>query len=49
MVRSSDFDGDEALNFFDEYLGDVAEIEEGSDDSKLKFPTHERVLVEVLT
>ena len=36
------FEGDEALNFFDEYLGDIAELEEGSDDSKLKFPTIER-------
>ena len=36
------FEGDEGLSFFDEYLGDIAEIEEGSDDSKLKFPTQER-------
>ena len=36
------FEGDEALNFFDEYLGDIAELEEGSDDSQLKFPTNEQ-------
>ncbi|MXZ00865.1 DEAD/DEAH box helicase, partial [Candidatus Poribacteria bacterium] len=35
------FEGDEALSFFDEYLRDVAELEEGSDDSQLKFPTGE--------
>ena len=40
------FEGDEALSFFDEYLGDIAELEEGSDDSQLKFPTNETVLVE---
>ena len=33
------FEGDEGLNFFEEYLGDIAELEEGSDDTKLKFPT----------
>ena len=36
------FEGDEALSFFDEYLGDIAELEEGSDDSQLKFPTGEQ-------
>ena len=36
------FEGDDALNFFDEYLGDIAELEEGSDDSQLKFPTNEK-------
>ena len=36
------FEGDEGLSFFDEYLGDIAELEEGSDDSQLKFPTNER-------
>ena len=36
------FEGDEALSFFDEYLGDIAELEEGSDDSQLKFPTNEQ-------
>ena len=36
------FEGDEALGFFDEYLGDIAELEEGSDDSQLKFPTNEQ-------
>ena len=36
------FEGDESLNFFDEYLGDIAELEEGSDDSQLKFPTNEQ-------
>lgn len=35
------FEGDESLNFFDEYLGDIAELEEGSDNSKLRFPTTE--------
>ena len=33
------FEGDHALNFFQEYLSDVAELEEGSDDSHLRFPT----------
>ena len=32
------FEGDESLNFFLEYLADIAEIEQGSDDSRLKFP-----------
>lgn len=36
------FEGDEGLNFFREYLADVAELEEGSDDSHLKFPSSER-------
>ena len=36
------FEGDEALSFFDEYLGDIAELEEDSDDSQLKFPTSEQ-------
>ncbi len=36
------FEGDEALSFFDEYLGDIAELEDGSDDSQLKFPTNEQ-------
>ena len=36
------FEGDEALDFFDEYLGDIAELEEGSDVSQLKFPTNEQ-------
>ncbi len=36
------FEGDEALSFFDEYLGDIAELEEGSDDSQLKFPANEQ-------
>ena len=36
------FEGDEALSFFDEYLGDIAELEEGSEDSQLKFPTNEQ-------
>ena len=36
------FERDESLDFFDEYLGDIAELEEGSDDSQLKFPTNER-------
>ena len=35
------FEGDEALSFFDEYLGDIAELEEGTEDSQLKFPTNE--------
>ena len=35
------FEGDEALSFFDEYLGDIAELEDGSNDSQLKFPTNE--------
>lgn len=39
--RIVNFEGDEALSFFDEYLRDVAELEEGSDDSQLKFPTGE--------
>ena len=39
--RIVQFEGDEALSFFDEYLRDVAELEEGSDDSQLKFPTEE--------
>ena len=32
------FEGDQGLDFFQEYLADVAELEEGSDDSRLKFP-----------
>ena len=36
------FEGDEASSFFDEYLGDIAELEEGSDDSQLQFPTNEQ-------
>ena len=36
------FEGDESLDFFDEYLGDIAELEEGSDISQLKFPTNEQ-------
>ena len=36
------FEADESLNFFDEYLGDIAELEEGSDSSQLKFPTNEQ-------
>ena len=36
------FEGDEALSFFDEDLGDIAELEDGSDDSQLKFPTNEQ-------
>ena len=36
------FEGDEALNFFEEYLGDIAELEDDSDDSQLKFPTNEQ-------
>ena len=36
------FERDEALNFFDEYLGDIAELEEGSDEAQLKFPTSEQ-------
>ena len=36
------FERDEALSFFEEYLGDIAELEEGSDDAQLKFPTNER-------
>ena len=36
------FEDDEALSFFDEYLGDIAELEDGSDDSQLKFPTNEQ-------
>ena len=36
------FEGDEALSFFDEYLGDIAELEEGSDESQLKFPANEQ-------
>ena len=40
--RIVSFQGDEALSFFDEYLTDVAELEEGSDDSQLKFPTGEQ-------
>ena len=36
------FERDEELSFFDEYLGDIAELEEGSDDSQLKFPANER-------
>ena len=35
------FEGDEALNFFDEYLGDIAELEDDNEDSQLKFPTNE--------
>ena len=33
------FEGDHALNFFQEYLSDVSELEEGSDDSYLQFPS----------
>ncbi len=36
------FEGDKSLDFFREYLADVAELEEGNDDSKLKFPAVRR-------
>lgn len=36
------FEDDEALQFFREYVGDIAELEDGSDDSKLRFPADER-------
>ena len=36
------FEGDQGLDFFQEYLADVAELEEGSDDSRLKFPADSR-------
>jgi superfamily II DNA or RNA helicase len=32
------FEGDEGLRFFDEYLADVAELEDASDEVRLKFP-----------
>ena len=41
IYRSEDivkFEGDESLNFFAEYLADVAELEQGSEDVRLKFP-----------
>ena len=33
------FEGDRSLDFFQEYLADVAELAEGSDDSRLRFPS----------
>ena len=32
------FENDAALNFFEEYLADVAELDDESDDAVLKFP-----------
>ncbi len=32
------FENDSALNFFDEYLADVAELDDESDDAVLRFP-----------
>ena len=32
------FDNDASLNFFQEYLADVADLEEGTDESRLEFP-----------
>jgi hypothetical protein len=32
------FDNDEALAFFSEYLADVATLEDGADQAKLQFP-----------
>ena len=36
------FEGDKSVNFFKEYLADIAELEEGSDDSRLRFPDTRR-------
>lgn len=36
------FEGDASLQFFREYLADIAALEEGSDDSRLKFPDPDR-------
>lgn len=33
------FENDSALNFFDEYLADVAELDDESDDAVLRFPS----------
>ena len=33
------FENDSALSFFDEYLADVAELDDESDDAVLRFPT----------
>ncbi len=41
LYRAGDivtFEGDEGLNFFDQYLRDVAALEDSPDEVKLKFP-----------
>lgn len=34
------FEGDEGVNFFDEYLRDVAALEDSPDEARLKFPAN---------